>query len=140
MIQRIQSLWLLLATAAILLVFKFPIASAAAATAGAEAKGFFASSNLPLFVIAILLALSSFLTIFLFRRRSKQKRFIWLSILVSFLFITLMYFPAQDFIDQTSGKFSIGAMSPVLYIIFMALAFAGIRSDEKLIKSTNRLR
>lgn len=132
-------MWLLLATAAILLVFKFPIASAAAA-AGAEAKGFFASSNLPLFVIAILLALSSFLTIFLFRRRSKQKRFIWLSILVSFLFITLMYFPAQDFIEQTSGKFSIGAMSPVLYIIFMALAFAGIRSDEKLIKSTNRLR
>ena len=139
MIQRIQSLWLLLATAAILLLFKFPIASAAAA-AGAEAAGFFASSNLPLFIIAILLALSSFITIFLFKNRSKQKQLIWLGILVSLVFITLMYFPAQKFIGQTSGRFSIGAVSPVLYIIFMAMAFAGVRSDEKLIKSTNRLR
>lgn len=139
MIQRIQSLWLLLATTAILLLFKFPIAKVAAA-AGAEGKSFNASNNLPLFIIAILLALTSFFTIFLFKNRSKQKQFIWLSILVSFLFIALMYFPAQGFIDQNGGQFSIGAISPVLYIIFSIMAFAGIRSDEKLIKSTNRLR
>jgi hypothetical protein len=137
MIQRIQSLWLLLAAATILLVLKFPIASA---TVGAEAKAFLASSNLPLFLIAILLGLSALVTIFLFKKRSAQKQLIWLSILVSVLFIILMYFPAQAFISANAGGFNIGAGLPLVYIILMILAYSGIRKDEKLIRSIDRLR
>jgi peptidoglycan/LPS O-acetylase OafA/YrhL len=134
MIQRIQSLWLLLAAAAILLVLKFPIAALGEQT-------YQTNDKLYLYILAVLLALLSFVTIFLFKKRSVQKQLIWIGILSSILFIILMYLPAKSFIEANAGAgFTIGAVLPVIYIIFLILAYSGIRKDEKLIKSIDRLR
>jgi peptidoglycan/LPS O-acetylase OafA/YrhL len=142
MIQRIQSLWLLLAAIVMFLAIKLPFAVAKSLESGAT-KNIIVDEYLIAFLIAILLCVGSLVIIFLFKRRSNQKRLIWLGILTSVLFIVLMYFNVGEYRtnDNTiTASFSIGAVCPILYIIFMALAYAGVRRDEKLIRSVDRLR
>ena len=133
MIQRIQSLWLLLAAVVILLILKLPYASV-------EANSVFVPGNYILFLLTVLLSIGALVAIFLFKRRAKQKRLIWLSILVCILFIVLMYFQALEFMGDIKGRFREGALLPVAYIILMAMAYAGVHKDEKLVRSVNRLR
>ena len=40
----------------------------------------------------------------------------------------------------TEGSYWVGAVLPVLSIVFLVLAISGIRRDEKLVRSTDRLR
>ena len=141
MIQRIQSLWLFLAAACFFFVFKFPIASGK--TNQNTISELFAASSLLLFIVAILLGIIALVTIFLFKNRSTQKNLIWLGILLDIVFIVMMYFQMETLksnpllVNQT---FKIGAIFPIIYIILMVMAYSGIRKDEKLIKSVDRLR
>ena len=141
MIQRIQSLWLFLAAASFFFVFKFPIASGK--TNQNTISELFAASSLLLFIVAILLGIIALVTIFLFKNRSTQKNLIWLGILLDIVFIVMMYFQMETLksnpllVNQT---FKIGAIFPIIYIILMVMAYSGIRKDEKLIKSVDRLR
>ena len=134
MIQRIQSLWLLLAAVAMFLVIKLPFAigqNAMGQTTDITVDG----------SLAILLGVGALVIIFLFKKRSNQRRLIWLAILTSLLFIVLMYFQVEGV--KTNGQtthFRAGAICPIIYIIFMIMAYSGIRRDEKLIKSVDRLR
>ncbi|MES2648712.1 MAG: DUF4293 domain-containing protein [Bacteroidota bacterium] len=141
MIQRIQSLWLLLAAASFFFVFKFPVAGGQT-QAGAVSE-LFAASNLLMFIVAILLGIIALAAIFLFKNRSTQKSLVWLGILLDIVFIVIMYFQMENLkTDPTLVKqtFKIGAIFPILYIILMFMAYSGIRKDEKLIKSVDRLR
>ena len=142
MIQRIQSLWLLLAAVAMFLALKLPFAVAKSLESG-NTKDITVDEYLIAFLIAILLSVGSLVIIFLFKRRSNQKRLIWLGILTSVLFIVLMYFHVEEYKtndNNITASFSIGAVFPIVYIIFMAMAYAGVRRDEKLIRSIERLR
>ena len=141
MIQRIQSLWLLLAAASFFFVFKFPIAGGKTQSGAISEQ--FAASNLLMFIIAILLGIVALVAIFFFKNRSSQKSLIWLGILLDLVFIVMMYFQMENLksnpalINQT---FKMGAIFPILYIILLVMAYSGIRKDEKLIKSVDRLR
>ena len=144
MIQRIQSLWLLLAAISIALLFKFPYYSAFIGTSTAPEE-LTAGKSLQLFILAVVLGVLSLVVIFLYKHRTNQKRLIWLGILAAVLFIALMYFKTEDLIGANPNAIShetykLGAIFPVLYIIFMIMAFTAIRKDEKLIKSVDRLR
>ena len=141
MIQRIQSLWLLLAAASFFFVFKFPIAGGK--TQQNTISELFAASNLLMFIVAILLGIIALVTIFLFKNRSTQKSLIWLAILLDIVFIVMMYFQMENLKSNTAlanQTFKIGAIFPIFYIILMIMAYSGIRKDEKLIKSVDRLR
>ena len=141
MIQRIQSLWLLLAAAAIFFTFKLPIAGGRTQTN--TVSEVFASSSLIMFIVGILLGLIAIVAIVLFKNRANQKRLIWLGILLDIVFMVLMYFEMESLKENTSlvsQTFKSGAIFPVLYIILLVMAFNGIRHDEKLIKSVDRLR
>jgi hypothetical protein len=141
MIQRIQSLWLLLAAASFFFLFKLPLAGAQT-QAGAITE-LFAASNLLMFIVAILLGIIALVAIFLFKNRSSQKSLIWLGILLDIVFLVMLYFQMENLksnptlVNQT---FKMGAIFPILYIILMVMAYNGIRKDEKLIKSVDRLR
>ncbi|CAN5506331.1 DUF4293 domain-containing protein [soil metagenome] len=141
MIQRIQSLWLLLAAASFFFVFKLPFAGGK--TQLGAISELFAASSLLMFIVAILLGIIALVAIFLFKNRSSQKSLIWLGILLDLVFIVMMYFQMENLKSNPAlmnQTFKIGAIFPILYIILLVMAYSGIRKDEKLIKSVDRLR
>ncbi|WP_149914740.1 DUF4293 domain-containing protein [Sphingobacterium cavernae] len=157
MIQRIQTIWLLLATIVILGLFMFPylnyidlvglgkklfVTGEYSAVNNESVK----QSNFLLQTIAtIVVALVPFVTIFQFKNRKLQIKLIFVSIALIALLGVWMYFTSAatlDLISQSFGASNIGVgffLLPIS-IIFLAMALGGIRNDEKLIKSADRLR
>lgn len=148
MIQRIQSLWLLLASLAILSLFVFPTVSAA--NFQINAMGLYISTNLGVsnlqvnyFIVisTAVLALISFVNIFNFKNRTLQKRIIFLNII---LIIALSAFNSQEAKKIPGGienaQLGVGMFLPMIAILFSVLALKGIKNDEKLIQSADRLR
>lgn len=141
MIQRIQSLWLLLAGVAGLLTYKLPIWTGT--LQDGSIKNFVGTENLLYFAANIATCLLGFVTIFLFKNRKTQKNLAWVGFLLSLVLIGLEVWIVNDYktsnnFMQSSWKF--GAIMPILMVIFFSLAIGGIRNDEKLIKSLDRLR
>lgn len=141
MIQRIQTIWLLLAAIAGLMVTKVPLY--AGTLAGEVMKKRFAAESLLLLAVAIIAALSALIAVFLFKNRSAQLKLTILGILASVVFIALEVMQAQAF-EKSSGILKVsylwGALLPVAMIVFFILAAVNIRKDNKLVKSLNRLR
>lgn len=141
MIQRIQTLWLFLAALLMALIFYFPT------------YRFSGSSVLPLtigndFLAIVLAALSiilSIVTIVRFKDRKQQTSLTWLNILLCiglqiWLFIRINNFTSQPEHVNIPGYYWIGTFIPLAVIILLFMAKSGIRKDEKLVKSLNRLR
>ncbi|KIA91755.1 hypothetical protein OC25_20635 [Pedobacter kyungheensis] len=155
MIQRIQSIWLFLAAFTLILMLFLPVASkeiggteSAIYTsglfqiiAGKAGSPFKIISFLPLLITNIAVAIICFINIFNFRKRSFQKRFAILSIVLigGFAFWCSIY--AKKLPGGIEGAtFGIGAYLPALAILFIVLAIFGINKDERLIRSAERLR
>jgi len=140
MLQRIQSIYLVAGLICTGLLFYFPVWSSGDHT-GLEIYG--AGSHIILFIITSLLGLIQFTSVFLFRNRKLQITLCWLGLLIAASFISLfLIFFIQD--NQGMNNFTkgikIGALLPILIIIFKYLAIKNIQKDEDLIKSMNRLR
>lgn len=141
MIQRIQSIWFLLAGVAGMLTYKLPIWSGT--LQDNSLKNFLGTENLLYFAANIATVLLAFVAIFMFKNRNLQKNLGWFGLLLSIVLIGLEVYVVSDYestlnLKQASWKF--GALMPILMIIFFFLAIQGIRKDEKLIKSLERLR
>jgi len=157
MIQRIQTIWLFLAAVVILGLFAFPYLSYidlvglgkklfVTGEYSAVNNEWIKQQNFVLQAIATaVLAFFPLLTIFLFRDRKLQLKLIYLTIVLLVLFGGWLYFTASQtltVISQSLNAQNIGVgffLLPVA-IIFLAMAIGGIRKDEKLIKSADRLR
>ncbi len=144
MIQRIQSLWLFLASMLNGLLFLFPLYSYK--TAGISDPRFEGvRQHIPLFIVAAVATLLPMITIFFFMARKKQMRLVVISILASVLIIGLMMMNVSSLKTGTPPATEVdyaipGFLGTVLAILFEILAFIGIRKDDKLIKSLDRLR
>lgn len=157
MIQRIQTIWLLLATVVILGLFIFPylnyidlvglgkklfVTGEYSASNNESVK----QSSFTLQTIAtILVALVPLITIFQYKNRKLQIKLIYLSIVLIALLGVWMYFTSAATLDLISQKFGannigVGFFLLPIAIIFLAMAIGGIRKDDKLIKSADRLR
>jgi|SRR5690606_493390 len=157
MIQRIQTIWLLLATVVILGLFIFPYLNyidlvglgkklfvtgeySAVNNESVKQKSFILQT-----LGTIVVALVPLITIFQFKNRKLQIKLIYLSIALVVLLGVWMYFTATStlqLISQSFGANNIGVgffLLPVA-IILLAMALGGIRKDEKLIRSADRLR
>jgi hypothetical protein len=135
MIQRIQSVWLLLAAVCVALTVKLPYYSGTNAKAVLyELNG---TENFLLFGTTIVTGLLAFLTIFFFKKRPLQLRLCILGILLEALLIFLYYREVSTF---THGTYSLWAILHSLVVIFFFLAARAINKDEKLIKDSDRLR
>ena len=139
MLQRKQTLWLLLSLVTAILSFKFPFLTGtkiinAVPTAGTE---LYASSNFLLLVLTGGLALLAGITIFLYKDRKLQLRLCILGILVSIGVIVLYILQRQKFETSTLALFCI---LPVITLAGFLLAYQGIRKDERLVKSLDKLR
>ena len=142
MIQRIQSVWLLLSSASFLLLSRLPIATGVK-TDGSEVK-LMADERLHIMLFAIVLLVLPLITIFLFKNRVGQKKLIWVHSLLAILMVTFFWLAKDAFTAVeppfASSAYGLGVIVPIIGLVFNVLAFRGIRADEKLIKAADKFR
>ncbi|HVI45498.1 MAG TPA: DUF4293 domain-containing protein [Chitinophaga sp.] len=146
MIQRIQSLYLLLAAGAGTAALFYNMWKAKLSN-GTESY-VNASSNYLLFVLYTIIILIALICIFLYKKRKVQFRFTIFNILFTVAALAYQYYIVQETANRlagggvsiTSASYLPAAFLPILIIIFLFLAARGIYKDEKLIKSLDRLR
>lgn len=138
MIQRQQTLWLLLCSVAALLSFMFPFV-----TGKEMEKGILVDTSLKagsdflvLVVTGASLILSSFI-IFLYKDRKLQMKLCLVGMVLAIAIIILYISRMNKLNNTTLALFSI---LPFLILIGYVMAWKGIRKDEKLVKSLDKLR
>ena len=140
MIQRQQTLWLMLATIAAALSFKFPFATGEEIVKNTSMKKLVemtaGNDFLPL-ILTIATIVISTITIFMFKERKMQMKLCVLGFLISIGILTVYILKMQKLI---SGTPALWALLPVVVIISYFMAFRNIRKDEKLVKSLDKLR
>ena len=140
MIQRIQSIWLLLAAAAAFASLQFPFYTGYLTNDQVKTiKTLSAQSNLLLMILTAGVGLASLIAIFLYKTRKRQLRIILIALLVSIVNLALYFWQTQKFVPG-QGNYSLTAIFPIITPILLILAMRGIRKDEKLVKSLDRLR
>ena len=147
MIQRIQSIFLLLASASAFALFAVPFGTTpepvAESAIYADSVYDIQDSNglLALFCIAGALAL---LSIFTFKNRKTQLmlgRLAMVANVIGFILVIIFYFQnASELQGIQDEENPIGFALPVIFMVFAILAQRAIRKDEKLVRSTDRLR
>ncbi|MBO9570729.1 MAG: DUF4293 domain-containing protein [Chitinophagaceae bacterium] len=141
MIQRKQTLWLIIVAVTAfatsrLVLFEGDLPN------GTKLLFNFSSSLLSAIII-IALGLLALLCLFLYKKRKLQFKLSVFGLIFSIGFLFLEYYMTEDFKTDHSiltGSYQLGALLPVLMIVFFFLAARGIYRDEKLVKSMNRLR
>ncbi len=155
MIQRIQTLYLLLAAVLMSLTLFLPLATIWQGGNEIIIKAWFADGTvgfkapLPLYLGIILSVATAlpFVTIFLYKKRMTQIRLCVSEIVLllgSVAFIALYCYRMCDVLAELMQElnFTLGfaALMPVVAIIPMVLAIRGIAKDEALVRSLDRIR
>ena len=155
MIQRIQSLYLLLTTLLSLLFLKGSFLSfidksgsvikltfkGIAKVAGGQGQELI-EKLLPVSALIILVPVFSLITIFIFKNRKIQ---LWLAssvIILNIIFIIVSIYYSWLVITEYDADIVPGfkMVIPLLMLVFAVLAYRGIRKDDNLVKSYDRLR
>jgi hypothetical protein len=155
MIQRIQSLYLLLALAVLLLIFFFPL------SIYTDSNNFVYSlvhnglakysnnewvlvkSNFLSSIFLIPTCLIIILSIFLFNNRKRQIKLCWVSMITSillFISFIIRYKLAVGDLNITNSNYSWPVIMPVVSAILAYLALKAIKKDDDLVKSADRIR
>ena len=136
MIQRIQSVWLLIASILTFLTLKFSFYSGTYLPDN-QYHQLNGTDNILLMTSTIALGVLAIINIFLYKNRIIQLRLCIVAILLDLLLVFLYFRALSDF---TRGEYAITAAAHLLIIISLILAANGINRDEKLIRSSDRLR
>lgn len=136
MIQRIQSIWLLVASIVTFLTLKLSFYSGTLLFDN-QYHQLNGTNNFGLMATTITLGILTLIIIFLYKTRVVQLRLCIVAIVIDLLLIYLYYRSTQHF---TKGEYAITAAAHLIIIIALVLAASGINKDEKLIKDSNRLR
>ena len=139
MLQRFQTLWLLLAAIFAFLTFKLPFYSGSKIIKDVIQPDvrLDASSQILILILTGLVILCCFIAVFLFKNRKKQLTLTVINLILSIILLVLYFLQIQKF--QT-GIISLSCLFTLAIPIFLLLAARGIWKDEKLIKSLDRLR
>ncbi|TBN00444.1 DUF4293 family protein [Hyunsoonleella flava] len=136
MLQRIQTVYLLLAAASALgLIFVFHL------WITNEGTTVFAKDKLPFFAAFLASGALSLITIFLFKNRKLQFVLGRLNIILNFFLLGFFVYLSLNLSGETEvSEKGIGMFLPIISIVFLALANKAIKKDEDLVKSVDRLR
>lgn len=146
MIQRIQSIWLLIASVLSFVSLQTSFFSGnkmiASSTSSAPSATFIqlnGMSDLVTLILTIGIALLALITIFLYKNRPLQMRLALVGILGSVLLIVLYYLNSKKFIPN-QGSLDLTALIVMGIPFCYFLAIRGIYQDENLVKSADKLR
>ena len=156
MIQRKQSVFLLLAVIASALTFFFPLAGFIGEKGSFvmfihQVKNLVPDSPdqfslnflLPLLSANTFVIIFSLITILLYKNRKAQMKIIKLNILLEVILIGLFFLYYVDVLEKASGTladYKTGVFMPMLSLVFLVLAYRGVVQDERLVRSADRLR
>jgi Domain of unknown function (DUF4293) len=145
MIQRIQSIFLLLAGASGFGVLALPFATTAESVQGTafSDNAFSTADNIGLLVLFALSGALAVADIFLFNNRKLQIKIGQIALLVNVLGIVLagvLYWQAQAGLGSSQPNVAAGFGLPIAFFAFVALAIRSIKKDEALVRSADRLR
>lgn len=145
MIQRIQSLFLLIVGLSFLGHFLWPLATSNISGGKFLAdKVFDINDHVVLLGLAILGAALALINIFLFKNRPLQIRLGYILIILGILFPIVGVFSFMNDTAQMSDSAQIndqlGIYLPILTILFAILANRSIKKDESTVRSMDRLR
>lgn len=146
MIQRIQSIYLLLSATGFGALFLLPFATSSKPIPQFMQDMIYNVQDSPILIgltaIGLILAL---VAIFVFKNRSLQQKLTILtiicSIFVPLVAVLLMYNEGTAFNEATTIiEDEAGLYMPIISLVFGFLAYKGIQKDDKLVKSMDRLR
>ena len=154
MIQRIQSLYLLITFALTIIMFCLPFGTflggqegfTLSAWAIKNSAGQTVVPTTPMGILLLVCSILSFFTIFLYRHRWVQLRFcvvgmvLYLGLQAFVVFYTLRSNSAVSQADIHSMSYSVTCILPLVCLILTWLAFRGVLKDETLVKSLERIR
>jgi hypothetical protein len=156
MIQRVQSIYLLLITVLMSFMLMRPYAEltitndqtlifqchAVNIYTGDHVTGVYQTTT-PVIALVLIIGLLSFGNIFFYNRRIVQMRICMVNmvLLLSLLIIILIYYNAAKMSLITNyASFRIPAIFPLMSIVFNIMAYRLIHRDELLVNSYNRIR
>lgn len=139
MIQRQQTLWLLLAVACSILGFLFPVYTGQKVEANAAPiyEELMAGSSFPLLLLTGISVLVGAIAIFMFKDRKTQVKLSGAGIAIAVILVILYLVETKKF---ESGRFALTSIYLLGLVIGYIMATRGILKDEKLVKSLNKLR
>jgi glucan phosphoethanolaminetransferase (alkaline phosphatase superfamily) len=155
MIQRIQSLYLFIISLLSSVLFSGSILTFISSSGAiikitfinivksTEANGIeLIGKLLPLSVILILIPILSLITIFIFRKRNIQLRLALFLIILCILLVIALIHGSVIAISKQNASLVPGfkMIVPIANLILSFLAYLGIRKDDQLVKSYDRLR
>ncbi|MDA3906650.1 MAG: DUF4293 domain-containing protein [Bacteroidales bacterium] len=160
MIQRIQSVFLSLASIAGILMLipfeKMPLAKFYGEMYSLHLHSLYLENlipgeispfneyfTLPLFAGLVLITVISLISIFLYKNRSMQMLFIKINIFISIIVLGGFFFGYINAIEDKLGVqaiYNYNSFLPALILLFLVLAFRSVKKDDKLVKSMDRIR
>lgn len=141
MIQRVQTIWLLLAAVCGFALTQIPLFTGR--LANEVVKKVIATESLLLFAVSIGTACLAIACMFLFKKRPLQFKLSVVGVILSVVIIGLEVWYIGNFRKANAlvrGSYYWGGLLPIAMAILFVLAARGIYKDEKTIKSLNRLR
>jgi hypothetical protein len=153
MIQRIQTLYLLIADLLIVMLFFLPFAELADKNSALYqfnvfgivkegASGGTGPSCWPVFILVCVILILLNLIILNYKRRTTQIQFSYVAIFLLICLTGLVYFYVTSNNNTLGGSYSfkLYASFPLEAALLVYLAIRGIVKDENLIKSIDRIR
>jgi hypothetical protein len=155
MIQRIQTIYLVMVNIFALLFIFLPIGTLEYASLiyhigfmgiiaddGTQTLEYSGMLRTLIMIIPFLIMILTTYTIFIYRNRPLQISLGRLNMLIHILLVVLTFFYLDNIKNQFEGLFSYGAaiMFPLINMVWLLLANRAIARDEKLVRSADRLR
>lgn len=155
MIQRIQSIYLLVATILLASIFAYPFAELLSSEGQLFILKFdglykneaglcllYSPLTVPRIILLVITVLISFTSIFLFKKRIIQMRLNSFNIILMIGYLGLNYYYIHNFSKQLDGvvSYKITVIFPFVAAILTYLAIRAIGKDEALIRSMDRIR
>jgi hypothetical protein len=156
MIQRKQTLFLVLAAIALSALFFFPLAKFIGDIDSLQLYIYKLDSLVPdhtpsfpailvliMAFMAVLMLLLSVVSIFMYKNRKMQMFLVRIGIIVNIVLIAAFFFYFVHELEMATGalvSYEVGTYILLAPLVLFTLAYRGIVSDEKLIRSVDRLR
>jgi len=158
MIQRIQTVYLSLAAISGLMTFFLPFAHFLEGQVQLSEFALFGIFNVqsdvlelkdpfifPSWVLAVVAVVVPIAAIFLYKKRTTQLTVTRLAMLINIGYITYLTFGIESVMENLYSEsvtilYHAGFYMPVIALPFLFLAIRGIKKDEALVKSLDRIR